>query len=309
MAPLHDLGVATVGPRSVASTDHVSFDAVGLPGFQFMVDRLEYNSRTHHSNMDVFDRVQRDDMVQQATVIAVFAYTTAMRDEKLPRAEPARSPPRRGSALKEQPQSPAVFQRRRQIDERAPLPPAVLGVSSYTAKCRRRAGRAARRADIADDVAARERWPSRRPSAHARGARSSTEALRWIELVQRDAAGLAVEQFPRPSHRPRRAPACCAARGCPPRRAQPLRAGAMLVERSLHRLDVEAVDRRQEAAALQRAPLAGRRRTRRSWAARRRTGRRSTGQIIRLPGPGAAERRTRRRRGRGRRSARPALGR
>jgi carboxypeptidase Q len=85
MAPLHDLGVTTIGPRSVVSTDHVSFDEAGIPAFQFMVDRLEYNSRTHHSNMDTFDRVQRDDMVQQATVIAVFAYNAAMRDEKLPR--------------------------------------------------------------------------------------------------------------------------------------------------------------------------------------------------------------------------------
>jgi hypothetical protein len=85
MKPLADLGVVAAGPRSVTATDHVSFDAVGLPGFQFMVDRLEYNSRTHHSNMDVYDRVQRDDMVQQATVVAVFAYNAAMRDEKLPR--------------------------------------------------------------------------------------------------------------------------------------------------------------------------------------------------------------------------------
>ena len=74
-----------IGPRSVSQTDHVSFDNAGIPAFQFMVDRLEYNSRTHHSNMDTFDRVQRDDMVQQATVIAVFAYNAAMRDEKLPR--------------------------------------------------------------------------------------------------------------------------------------------------------------------------------------------------------------------------------
>jgi hypothetical protein len=94
MAPLRDLGVTTLGPRSVTSTDHVSFDEVGLPGFQFLVDRLEYNARTHHSNMDVYDRVQRDDMVQQATVAAIFAYDAAMRDEKLPRkALPA---PRRG---------------------------------------------------------------------------------------------------------------------------------------------------------------------------------------------------------------------
>lgn len=83
--PLSDLGVVATGPRSVTSTDHVAFDAVGLPGFQFMVDRLEYNSRTHHSNMDFYDRVQRDDMVQQATVVAVFAYNAAMRDEMLPR--------------------------------------------------------------------------------------------------------------------------------------------------------------------------------------------------------------------------------
>ena len=85
MAPLHDLGVTLIGPRAVVSTDHVSFDNAGVPAFQFLVDRLEYNSRTHHSNMDTFDRVQRDDMVQQATVIAVFAYNAAMRDEKLPR--------------------------------------------------------------------------------------------------------------------------------------------------------------------------------------------------------------------------------
>jgi carboxypeptidase Q len=85
MKPLADLGVMAAGPRSVSSTDHVSFDEVGLPGFQFMVDRLEYNSRTHHSNMDFYDRVQRDDMIQQATVIAVFAYNAAMREEKLPR--------------------------------------------------------------------------------------------------------------------------------------------------------------------------------------------------------------------------------
>jgi carboxypeptidase Q len=83
--PLRDLGVIAVGPRSVAATDHVSFDVIGLPAFQFMVDRLEYNARTHHSNMDTFDRVQADDMIQHATVVAVFAYNAAMRDAKMPR--------------------------------------------------------------------------------------------------------------------------------------------------------------------------------------------------------------------------------
>jgi hypothetical protein len=84
-APMRDLGVTILGPRSVSQTDHVSFDNVGIPAFQLLVERLEYNSRTHHSNMDTFDRVQRDDMVQQATVIAMLAYDAAMRDEKLPR--------------------------------------------------------------------------------------------------------------------------------------------------------------------------------------------------------------------------------
>ena len=91
IAPLKDLDVIALGPRPVSSTDHVAFDSVGIPAFQFMVDRLEYNSRTHHSNMDTVDRVQRDDMVQHATVMAIFAYNAAMRDEKLPRKALPRS--------------------------------------------------------------------------------------------------------------------------------------------------------------------------------------------------------------------------
>ena len=96
MEPLQDLGVTLIGPRSVSSTDHLSFDAVGLPGFQFIQERLEYNSRTHHSNMDTVDHVQREDMIQMATVAAVFAYNAAMRNEKLPRKLlPAPTPQRR----------------------------------------------------------------------------------------------------------------------------------------------------------------------------------------------------------------------
>ncbi len=83
--PLKDLGVTILGPRSVSSTDHLAFDAIGLPAFQFIQERLEYNSRTHHSNMDTVDHVQREDMVQMATVAAIFAYNAAMRSEKLPR--------------------------------------------------------------------------------------------------------------------------------------------------------------------------------------------------------------------------------
>jgi carboxypeptidase Q len=83
---LRDLDVpGTIAPRSVSGSDYASFDEVGIPAFQFMQDRLEYNSRTHHSNMDTVDRIQRDDLVQAAIVVATFAYDTAMRPEKLPR--------------------------------------------------------------------------------------------------------------------------------------------------------------------------------------------------------------------------------
>ena len=63
----------------------MTFDDIGIPAFQFMQDRLEYNSRTHHSNMDFYDRLKRDDLVQMSIVVASFAYNTAMRDAKLPR--------------------------------------------------------------------------------------------------------------------------------------------------------------------------------------------------------------------------------
>jgi hypothetical protein len=93
MDPLADLGVSALGRRSVAATDHQAFDELGLPGFQFIQDRLEYASRTHHSNMDVFDRLQKNDLMQIATVVAVFAYNAAMRDDLLPRkALPAAQP-------------------------------------------------------------------------------------------------------------------------------------------------------------------------------------------------------------------------
>lgn len=84
-AGLRDLGWHLASPRSVSATDHSSFDNAGLPGFQFMQERLEYNSRSHHSNMDTYDRVQRDDMIQQGTVAAVFAWSAANWPTKLPR--------------------------------------------------------------------------------------------------------------------------------------------------------------------------------------------------------------------------------
>ncbi|MGH9141640.1 MAG: M20/M25/M40 family metallo-hydrolase [Vicinamibacterales bacterium] len=96
--PLRDFDVTTLTPQSVHGSDYLSFDDVGIPAFQFMQDRLEYNSRTHHSNMDVVDRVQRADLVQMAVVVATFAYNTAMRDEKLPRKPlPQPAPPQRST--------------------------------------------------------------------------------------------------------------------------------------------------------------------------------------------------------------------
>lgn len=85
LVPFTDLGALTLSPNNTGGTDHLSFDAVGLPGFQFIQDPLEYDSRTHHSNMDVFDRLQEDDVKQASVIMASFVYHAAMRDEKLPR--------------------------------------------------------------------------------------------------------------------------------------------------------------------------------------------------------------------------------
>jgi hypothetical protein len=85
MAPLHDLGTTTLTIRNTGSTDHMSFDAVGLPGFQFIQDPLEYGTRSHHSNMDLYDRLQADDLEQASAVMAWFVYNTAERPEMLPR--------------------------------------------------------------------------------------------------------------------------------------------------------------------------------------------------------------------------------
>ncbi|HKP72312.1 MAG TPA: M20/M25/M40 family metallo-hydrolase [Pyrinomonadaceae bacterium] len=91
LAPFREMGAQTLSISNTGGTDHLSFDAIGLPGFQFIQDEIEYDTRTHHSNQDVFDRIQADDMRQAATIMAAFVYQAAMRDEKLPR-KPA--PPR-----------------------------------------------------------------------------------------------------------------------------------------------------------------------------------------------------------------------
>jgi Zn-dependent M28 family amino/carboxypeptidase len=85
LAPFKDLGASTVTISTTGGTDHQSFDGIGLPGFQFIQDPIEYNTRTHHSNMDVYDHLIEDDLKQIATIVAAFAYNTAQRDAKLPR--------------------------------------------------------------------------------------------------------------------------------------------------------------------------------------------------------------------------------
>jgi len=93
LEPFSDMGATTVTSRNTGSTDHVAFDNVGLPGFQFIQDPLDYFNKTHHTNMDTYDRIQKSDMMQAAAIIASFVYHTAMRDEKLirkplPKAKP-----------------------------------------------------------------------------------------------------------------------------------------------------------------------------------------------------------------------------
>ena len=85
LEPFHDLDATTVTSRNTGGTDHLSFNAVGLPGFQFIQDPVDYSSRTHHTNMDTYERLQRADMIQASVIMASFVYHTAMRDEKLPR--------------------------------------------------------------------------------------------------------------------------------------------------------------------------------------------------------------------------------
>ena len=85
LRPFADLGANILTMRTTHGTDHLSFDAVGLPGFQFVQDEVEYNSRTHHSNMDVYDRLQSDDLMKASVIVASFVYHAAMRNEMIPR--------------------------------------------------------------------------------------------------------------------------------------------------------------------------------------------------------------------------------
>jgi hypothetical protein len=100
MEPFKNLGMTTLTIRNTGGTDHLSYDAVGLPGFQFIQDEVEYDTRTHHSSADVYERIQKQDMMNNAVIVAAFVYNTANRDEKLPRKPlPKPTPPAgRGTA-------------------------------------------------------------------------------------------------------------------------------------------------------------------------------------------------------------------
>jgi Zn-dependent M28 family amino/carboxypeptidase len=104
--PFSDLGAHTLTNRNTGGTDHLSFDAVGLPGFQFIQDEADYETRSHHTNMDLYDRIQREDMMQAAVIMASFVYHTAMRDAMFPRKPMPRESPAPPSPEASPPPSP-----------------------------------------------------------------------------------------------------------------------------------------------------------------------------------------------------------
>lgn len=100
LEPLKDLGATTVTMNAIGGSDHESFDQVGLPGFQFVQDELEYEARTHHTNMDVYERLQKNDLMQASVVMATFVYHAAMRDGLLPRKPIPKDEPKKAALPK-----------------------------------------------------------------------------------------------------------------------------------------------------------------------------------------------------------------
>ncbi len=97
LAPFRDLGVTTITIRNTGLTDHQVFDSIGLPGFQFVQDPLDYSTRTHHSNLDVYDHVEAGDLMQAAAVMASLVYHAATREEMMPRKPLPRPIPKKSS--------------------------------------------------------------------------------------------------------------------------------------------------------------------------------------------------------------------
>ena len=189
MAAVEDLGAKRITMRNTGGTDHQSFDAVGLPGFQFIQDPIEYEGgffATHHTDMDVYDRLQREDLMQAAVVIATFAYTAANRDEPLPRKPLPPVAPRAGPGGGQGSRA----RRRRRARPRRPRPAraepgrerGLEPLRLRNADVGRRAARGARRARGRAHAAARaaaglaphlERLP---PRVERRRARTSSRA-------------------------------------------------------------------------------------------------------------------------------------
>ncbi|HXX24882.1 MAG TPA: M20/M25/M40 family metallo-hydrolase [Terriglobia bacterium] len=113
MEPFRDLGMTTLTMRNTAGTDHLSFDAVGIPGFQFIQDPMDYGTITHHSNVDVYEHIRPEDLKQAAVIMACFVYNAAMRDEMIPR-KPIRPeeflppPPEGGPERQGEPAAPSA---------------------------------------------------------------------------------------------------------------------------------------------------------------------------------------------------------
>lgn len=95
--PFRSIGMTAITSRNTGGTDHQSFDAIGLPGFQFIQDGVEYDTMTHHTNLDSYERLQPGDMMKNATIAASFAFLAANRDDKLPR-KPAPTAAGRGGS-------------------------------------------------------------------------------------------------------------------------------------------------------------------------------------------------------------------
>lgn len=128
MEPFRDLGVTTLTMRNTGGTDHLSFDAVGIPGFQFIQDPMDYDTLTHHSNLDVYEHIRPDDMKQAAVIMASFVYNAAMRDEMIPRKairpdepEPPKAESESGAEKKGEAAPPAA----NPVNPSQPLPPAT----------------------------------------------------------------------------------------------------------------------------------------------------------------------------------------
>jgi carboxypeptidase Q len=92
-APFNDIDAKTVTISNTGGTDHLAFDAVGIPGFQFIQDPMDYGTRTHHSNMDTYDRLVDQDLKRSATIVAAFVYNTSERAAQIPRKTLPEAPP------------------------------------------------------------------------------------------------------------------------------------------------------------------------------------------------------------------------